>query len=40
MFTKISLRENIDEFRVKKFKLFLFNEEDNIYKKIKLQMLD
>jgi hypothetical protein len=40
MFTKISLRENIDDFRVKKFKLFLFNEEDNVYKKIKLQMLD
>jgi len=40
MFTKISLRENIDDFRVKKIKLFLFNEEDNVYKKIKLQMLD
>jgi len=37
--SRITLRDNIDNFECKKFKLFLFNDEENFKKKIRLHLL-
>ena len=37
--SRITCRENLDNFDCKKFKLFLFNNEDKFKKKIRLQLL-
>jgi exoribonuclease R len=37
--SRITLRDNIDNFENKKFKLFLFNDEENFKKKIRLHLL-
>jgi len=37
--SRITLRDNIDNFQCKKFKLFLFNDEENFKKKIRLHLL-
>ena len=37
--SRITLRDNIDNFNTKKFKLYLFNDEDSFKKKIRLHML-
>ena len=37
--SRITLRDNINNFENKKFKLFLFNDEENFKKKIRLHML-
>ena len=39
MNSRITIRENIDNFDNKKFKLFLFNDEEKFKKKIRLQMI-
>lgn len=37
--SRITLRDNIDNFECRKFKLFLFNDEENFKKKIRLHLL-
>lgn len=37
--SRITLRENIDNFNTRKFKLYLFNDEDSFKKKIRLHLL-
>lgn len=37
--SRITLRDNFDNFQCKKFKLFLFNDEENFKKKIRLHLL-
>jgi hypothetical protein len=37
--SRITLRDNIDNYENKKFKLFLFNDEENFKKKIRLHLL-
>jgi hypothetical protein len=37
--SRITLRENIDNFDTRKFKLYLFNDEDSFKKKIRLHLL-
>lgn len=37
--SRITLRENFDNFENRKFKLYLFNDEDNLKKKIRLHLL-
>ena len=37
--TRITLRENIQAYECKKFKLYLFNNEENFKRKIRLQMI-
>jgi exoribonuclease R len=37
--SRITMRDNFDNFECKKFKLFLFNNEENFKRKIRLQML-
>lgn len=37
--SRITCRENLENFDCKKFKMFLFNDEENFKKKIRLQML-
>ena len=37
--SRITIRENLDDFENKKFKLFLFNNEENFKKKIRLHLL-
>jgi hypothetical protein len=37
--SRITCRENLDNFDCKKFKLFLFNNEEKFKKKIRLQLL-
>jgi hypothetical protein len=37
--SRITLRDNIDNFENKKFKLFLFNDEASFKKKIRLHLL-
>ena len=37
--SRITLRDNLDNFDNRKFKLFLFNDEDNLKKKIRLHLL-
>ena len=37
--SRITLRENIDNFNARKFKLYLFNDEDSFKKKIRLHLL-
>ena len=37
--SRITLRDNIDNFENKKFKLFLFNDEENFKKKIRLHLI-
>ena len=37
--SRITLRDNIENFNTKKFKLYLFNDEDSFKKKIRLHML-
>lgn len=37
--SRITLREDIPNFDIKKFKLYLFNDEENFKKKIRLQLL-
>ena len=37
--SRITLREDIENFDMKKFKLFLFNNEEKFKKKIRLHML-
>jgi len=37
--TRITLRENLDNFESKKFKMFLFHNEENFKRKIRLQLL-
>jgi hypothetical protein len=37
--SRITLREDIENFESKKCKLYLFNDEDNFKKKIRLQIL-
>ena len=37
--SRITLRENFDNFDNRKFKLYLFNDEDNLKKKIRLHLL-
>jgi hypothetical protein len=37
--SRITLRDNIDNFENKKFKLFLFNDEESFKKKIRLHLL-
>ena len=39
MSTRITLRENIQAYECKKFKLYLFNNEENFKRKIRLQMI-
>lgn len=39
MSTRITLRENIQTYECKKFKLYLFNNEENFKRKIRLQMI-
>lgn len=39
MSSRVTLRENFDNFIAKKFKLYLFSDEDNIKRKIRLQLL-
>ena len=39
MNSRITIRENIDNFDNKKFKLFLFNDEEKFKKKIRLQLM-
>jgi len=38
--SRITLRDNIDNFQSKKFKLFLFNDEDKLKKKIRLHLVN
>jgi hypothetical protein len=37
--SRITLRDNIENFENKKFKLFLFNDEESFKKKIRLHLL-
>jgi hypothetical protein len=37
--SRITTRENVDNFECKKFKLFLFNDEEKFKKKIRLHMV-
>ena len=37
--SRITLRENYDNFMCKKFKLFLFNDEETFKRKIRLHMI-
>jgi hypothetical protein len=37
--SRITLRDNINNFENKKFKLFLFNDEESFKKKIRLHLL-
>lgn len=37
--SKIKISENLENFEMKKFKLYLFNDEENFKKKIRLQMI-
>jgi hypothetical protein len=37
--SRITLREDIENFEMKKFKLYLFNDEENFKKKIRLHIL-
>ena len=39
MTSKIKISENLENFEMKKFKLFLFHDEENFKKKIRLQMM-
>jgi exoribonuclease R len=39
MTSKIKISENLENFEMKKFKLYLFNDEENFKKKIRLQMM-
>lgn len=39
MTSKIKISENLENFEMKKFKLYLFNDEENFKKKIRLQMI-
>jgi exoribonuclease R len=39
MNSRITIRENIENFDKKKFKLFLFNDQDRFKKKIRLQLV-
>ena len=39
LFSRIKGRENIDDFDMRTFKLFLFSNEDNIKRKIRIQMV-
>ena len=37
--SRITLRDNIENFSTRKFKLYLFNDEDSFKKKIRLHLL-
>jgi len=39
MTSKIKITEDLENFEMKKFKLFLFHDEENFKKKIRLQMM-
>jgi exoribonuclease R len=39
MVSKITMRENMDNYEVRKYKMFLFQDEDNLKKKIRLQLV-
>jgi hypothetical protein len=37
--SRITLRDNFENYENKKFKLFVFNDEDNLNKKIRLHLI-
>jgi hypothetical protein len=39
LMSKITIRDNLDNFACKKFKLYLFNDEENFKRKIRVHLL-
>jgi hypothetical protein len=37
--TRITLRDNLENYEIRKYKLYIFNDEDRFKKKIRLQIM-